>query len=475
MQLILFINQHSWRLTSVLSVVLFLAGCAMTRTFTGKIAHKAYRMDTNASTTADAFKLTTQALESGVSSIPVRLGFLEFDDQGELWRLGNQDGGATQLRTVLEDMNAQMKKGPMKTIVFIHGWRNDASPHNEESGNLASFKTALENLAKSCEMPVYGVYVAWRGGSYPSPDNVFIDVWDRDAAAKRVGGPTMLASLRALTSMAHRNPTNRVIMVGHSFGGKILTQVASQHLSGEIGRAIGSGNPKITPLADTVVVVNSATNGPEMRQVQELMKDHQISYKQNGRELPLFITIASNSDFWVRRALPVYLRFNRDVLAFPDRAGHVANRSQNDSLYSAMGFNPSMIDYELLDDTGKPANYPSIKWSHSGSIGSLVRANLENGLRSNSSKIWVTLQTSIDPESKKDFTISRIRPTVGGYVLPYLGLTVPDFIVKGHSDLWNPNLVGMISAFEAMGRPLTHSRQDAASVRPQLTVKKLIN
>ena len=63
------------------------------------------------------------------------IGFLEFDDQGEPWRTPNLDdgwssGSSTQLPHVLNELKKQSAKGPIRTLVFIHGWNNNAAPGN---------------------------------------------------------------------------------------------------------------------------------------------------------------------------------------------------------------------------------------------------------------------------------------------------------------------------------------------------------
>lgn len=457
-------------LVTALACLAMIPGCAITRGLNGHFNHKPYRMDRNGKDESTAFAGTIEQLSERGEGQPVTLGYVEFDDQGELWRIANKEEMPTQLSHVLKDMEKQVQKGPIKTVVFIHGWRNDASPCNAKSGNLADFKNSLLELGKVCDTPVYGVYVAWRGGSFPTPHFAYWDVWDREAAAKRVGGPTMLTALRSISSMAHRNPASRVIMVGHSFGGKILTQATSHHLAGEIGRAVGSGEQNITPLADTVVVVNSATNGPEMRQVLKLMRDYKITYRRNGLDVPLFVTISSESDFWVRRGLPVYLRLNRDYIGFPERSGHVVNQTQNDNLYSAMGFNPSMIDYKLTKPDGGKLDYPAINWAGNKSAEALIRCNMENGGRANSSGVLVRLQTASQPNEVADF---KIIPTKSKDKLsPYWGFTVPDFVVSGHSGLWQPNLLGLISVFEGMSKPPRRLATGATGQKSLLRLQK---
>ncbi|GAA5124962.1 hypothetical protein JIN84_13410 [Luteolibacter yonseiensis] len=424
-------------------------------------------MDNKTSDESAAFAKTLDPIPGGRGGRPVSLGYVEFDDQGEMWRMNNQDGGTTQLIMLLKDLKEKSASGPLKVVVFIHGWNNNASPGNETEGNLASFKKMLTELDRSSGTPIYGVYVAWRGTSWPYPTG--IDLWDRDAAAKRIGGPTMLTALRSISATARRNANGSVVMVGHSFGGKILTQVTSQHLAGEIGRALGEDGTEITPLADTVVVINSATNSQEMRQVNELMQTHKITYRRGGLNVPLFVTIASESDFPVRSLLPIYLRFNRDVLAFPDRSGHVANRKENDALYRAMGHNADLLNFEF---TGSPRSYPRIPWTGDEPLKEIVSKNFRNGARATNDGLDLWLQTSTDQASGKAFRLVPKHISPDGYQSPHWGFTVPDFAVSDHSGLWQPNFVALVSALDGMARPSV--RAQVTTPKPKLQIQRQI-
>ena len=123
---------------------LLLANCFYAATaFNG--THRAYR--TNAS--YGAADSTVQHLKDGAEGSPATLAFLEFDDQGEPWRSPNpkegwQKDSRTQLSTVLAELEKQRRKGPLKTVIFIHGWNNNAKPGNP---NLANFEHSLKELA----------------------------------------------------------------------------------------------------------------------------------------------------------------------------------------------------------------------------------------------------------------------------------------------------------------------------------------
>jgi hypothetical protein len=161
------------------------------------------------------------------------LAFVEFDDAGELWSIGDQrwdrpkNGEPTkwpksQLENAVQIVQAsrnfaQANNRQLLVLTFVHGWHNDASPHDEVAGqNLNSFKHSLEYLAthtqdqNDCtgdQCPVVvGIFLAWRGKLV---QNDFLHVFtyaNRRNAANRVGGVSMTEAIMLLELAAKGAP-----------------------------------------------------------------------------------------------------------------------------------------------------------------------------------------------------------------------------------------------------------------------------
>lgn len=220
------------------------------------------------------------------------LAFVEFDDVGELWSIGNQRWDRStsvgkwpksQLENAVELVDAertiaQQDHRRLIVLTFVHGWHNDAGPNDEtHNQNLNSFKHSLEYLAthspgqskcagSDCPV-VVGIFLAWRGKLV---QNDFLHVFtyaNRRNAANRVGGVSLTEAvmLLALTAKgapppydeanqcqqpdetsraelnAHRQslldsgiilppdpPPTQFFLVGHSFGGRALLHGTAQ-------------------------------------------------------------------------------------------------------------------------------------------------------------------------------------------------------------------------------------------------------
>ena len=97
------------------------------------------------------------------------LGFIEFDDQGQLW-------DRKQMSEVVGKLAGEAGTKEVLMVVFVHGWKHSAAPGD---GNIETFRQVLAQLsdsetqfAKLTGAPareVAGVYLGWRGGSVTVP------------------------------------------------------------------------------------------------------------------------------------------------------------------------------------------------------------------------------------------------------------------------------------------------------------------
>jgi hypothetical protein len=87
------------------------------------------------------------------------LGFIEFDEFGELFDRGQLNRAMTLIQTA---KNASPTKNAI-VVTFIHGWKNNAS---DDSGNVWGFREELKSIANTKQYKNYsviGLYLGWRG------------------------------------------------------------------------------------------------------------------------------------------------------------------------------------------------------------------------------------------------------------------------------------------------------------------------
>src|SRR4051794_22545317 len=97
------------QLIPVILMGIILSGC---------VSHRQYRTSLEPCNTS----IRTNACESAAleETKDYLLGFVEFDDQGWLW-------SRAQLKCVLDRLYAEDAKQGLLMLVFVHGWKHNAS------------------------------------------------------------------------------------------------------------------------------------------------------------------------------------------------------------------------------------------------------------------------------------------------------------------------------------------------------------
>jgi hypothetical protein len=163
------------------------------------------------------------------------LAYLEFDDMGELWTIGDPGdfkSSTSQLAQTLRLIEKRKESADIVVITFIHGWHNNASKYDENrhDKNLAGFKNILDQLATKDPQHAYiGILVAWRGEAIKK--DPFVTYWNRRDAANQVRRLSLTEAIFRLM-FATKGPDlnfssnceiledggsrSRFIMIGHS-------------------------------------------------------------------------------------------------------------------------------------------------------------------------------------------------------------------------------------------------------------------
>ena len=86
-----------------------------------------------------------------------RLGFIEFDEQGDFW---DRD----QLRKTVQAIRYTGR--PILLVTYIHGWQNNSNP--TDADDVRQFRGLLARLTadqtvQASGLQVFGVYLGWRG------------------------------------------------------------------------------------------------------------------------------------------------------------------------------------------------------------------------------------------------------------------------------------------------------------------------
>jgi hypothetical protein len=401
------------------------------------------------------------------------LHVLEFDDEGQPWNR------AQQART-FDVLNRQLRGQPAVVVVFVHGWKHDASVCDH---NLSCFREVLEILSKaethfagSSRKPrrVVGVYIGWRGGNISVEPAKELTFWSRKHTAHVIGdngGVTaVIERLRTIVkeSRGEGRPApegTSLLMVGHSFGGALLYSAVATSLNADVGAAVQQGADVPIPQAggrqtqgaltnrrpiiseypvrvetdgDLVILVNPAMEASRFANLADTR-----NRRFHPEQVPIFMTLGSEADGAVGGFFPIGQAFatvaraarSRDIWFSMDKGF---------GLYEPFHTHRLVVKPEdgipLPERTSGTCRCPS----NLGAFGDALVLRL--------GRLYEHLHTEQPP------TVERLRLAAYQEMLysrleplrdvdpnnPFIMASVDPDIVGGHSDIFNPRFMDFL-------------------------------
>ena len=166
-----------------------------------------YRSNYALCTSNDEHKIITECAKNSIQQYRSQdrdgggyyLGFIEFDDQGQMH-------DPSQMAALMHQLRRISLHGDVILLVFVHGWKHNASYEDPNEGfkeddNIKEFRDVLlgvsrmesalhSSLSKRYDVKprkIAGVYVGWRGASITAPVLKQLTFWDRKNTAHKVG------------------------------------------------------------------------------------------------------------------------------------------------------------------------------------------------------------------------------------------------------------------------------------------------
>lgn len=239
------------------------------------------------------------------------LGFIEFDDQGELL-------DRKQMEAVIGaiEQESQQSGQDYLNVVFVHGWHHNAAPTDN---NVQAFHHVLQQLAETEQIArtearapprkLIGVYIGWRGESISTWGIQEATFWDRKNTAHKVGHGDMTEVLNRLEGIRQKKnfrPSgpqgeSELVVVGHSFGAAVvysaLSQILVEHFVRPESRTETSGT--VEGFGNLVVLINPAFEAQLYSSLGDLSTERK-SYQRS--QLPVLVEMTSEADtatgFW---------------------------------------------------------------------------------------------------------------------------------------------------------------------------------
>ncbi len=233
------------------------------------------------------------------------LAFAEFTERGHAFDTG-------KVNDVLQRIQHQAERDDgVITIVFIHGWLNNA---DETNHNLKQFREVLDAVAGySAERfnrnrRVVGLYVGWRGKSMTLPVLKYLSFWNRKSVAQNLGSGAITQLLLKLDAI-HRigedrtaTKQNVMVTVGHSFGGAILLTAIKDVLVDRLIDPVANAGrvSEIDGIGDELFLLNPAIEASKALSIVDTAVEREYSPVQR----PLLTIISSDADSATHKAFP---------------------------------------------------------------------------------------------------------------------------------------------------------------------------
>ena len=336
----------------------------------------------------------------------VHVGIIEFDDQGALMRRDFKDRILGHLRELGAAEDVLM-------VVFAHGWKNNAAPDN---GNLRDFQEMLLRIAavdrqicrgQSCRnRQVVGVFLGWRGLSASAEPFKTLSFWNRKKRAHRVGQDGAMEVLSELAKINARRDNNRLVIVGHSFGGALIYTALQQQLIRDTAFPNRGTIPRNA--ADLMVLVNPAFEAARFTSLHE--KAASMDFKQTQR--PALAIFTSVTDTATKTAFPIGRRFSTLFTKYnPERPDQ--SRLNRTAIGHYAGYQTHALIRQPEQPSLSPMQQSVCRWEE---------------FKKGESDLWDLGAVALERKS-------LIRQA-GQRNNPYYNVAVDDVIVSGHNKIW---------------------------------------
>jgi len=396
------------------------------------------------------------------------VGFVEFDDHGKAIDPLQE----TKALRLIDEARAIAPKGKIIVVVYVHGWKNNASEADPggKPKDVEKFRSALAELGfrsrsaagSGKAIPVVGVYMAWRGKSVMGPSWFnFISLWGRRNAANRVGEGDAFASTLTNVIKKVNEPVNgaetasRIALVGHSFGARVLEHAIETKSIPLFTPAEGAN---AAPVVDLALYVNSANDARLSLTRLLQLRDHPVTvrhpdYKPDDcktgdpnrpecRDYPLLVAITSRGDSATKYLLPIAntLNLDKSVKSPPAPAGAFLDPTPSSGSYrkhaaAHMAFLQSHVAHEVPCDSTPALACPA----GDGQCRFVFRTQSEQPAcfqvdqRAPAAAAAAGLTPAPLPFNTTAFWIMDVDPSV----------------IKDHGDIWNVSFVNMLGQLMA--------------------------
>lgn len=241
-----------------------------------------------------------------------------FDDSGSVRAIRLTNDGLLANRCELTDVIYATRNPPKPVLVvwYVHGWKHNAESRDRDLKVFTILVKELDKqqqgLAEHRRRHVVGVYVGWDGGVGPRGPLQSATFYNRKGVADRISRSAVLTKIIAMAKYARKqrgSSKDMTIMIGHSFGARILYSATSQVLIDRVQRH-HSGEQRgehsvISGPADLILLLNPAFEASMFTAIDAIRRQGKPTERFHQDQQPLLLTIATENDWATRLAFPL--------------------------------------------------------------------------------------------------------------------------------------------------------------------------
>ena len=429
-------NHSLLRSFLVLSLVLLVSACT---------PNKIYRDVNELCTYNGPGDCTANALQiyAPGANDEYHLGFIEYDDQGQLH-------DPEQMDAVVTEYYGLAVEDDVLLIAFVHGWQHNAG---SEDKNILSFRQMLADVSAAegvgsnqqnrAKRKVLGLYVGWRGKSLNLPVINNLTFWDRKNTAHDVGQQGVTEALLKLEEIVNvkvgieeENPppvNSRLVVIGHSFGGAVVYTSLQKILA---DRFIDSRRGKTMQddakgFGDLVVLMNPAFEAMRFATLYDLSQNGCRRYFST--QVPRLAILTSEADYATKYAFTAgrlfstlfesHLELDRHYCSQPGKSGiQQMQIEEGQADRHAVGHFTPYMTHRLDATTTRMARQADYK------INTILT-------------VWAEHKNDKPLEFDGSRLVSLNRTTP---LNPYLNISVDKVLISDHNDIWGPQVVDFI-------------------------------
>jgi hypothetical protein len=476
------------------AAMILIAGCA--------VNGRPMRFDPHGQAGKSSPKASSWLIEGKTpNGADVSCSFVEFDERGDFLDFNQHiacEAAITNLVTTLTNDG-----GRLLLVLYCHGWKN-----NSQSGDVVEFNAFLSRLAASKEirdrkLRVHGVYLGWRGNpfrpyvemseknqSYKETEAVFggpivdqkyhrcswlggvipetLSYWNRKGAAEfRVSGLPMARAIFTYAAIAKDHgklATNRVCVIGHSFGALMLERSLGQAMTGALTMDWDKIDPKTKePLQpqlplDMVLFVNSAAPAIYAKEMRDFLKAYQSGLNRNhnpAADVPVIVSLTSTADWATGMIHPIgnclapfdlslQRRYTTGIVGEKTTNGYPTHTGvrQSEFYRKTPGHQPYLINHWIKkDDAALPPD---------SSPDAVFSANLTMPVKdadlffTSKAKYPASAWRITQEPQGKPVTLDGMKPSMS--TSDYWIMSCGKELINGHNDVWSPTTMEMYAA-----------------------------